>query len=354
MNRKSSIKIMPRSIASSLLHNARVFSLSYAVKDSVYNENKLYKTPNKLKKLLTQIKTDYQRHAYRGRKMPTNATPIREGVANLEEHHTLADVEKMAQKIAQKMGVEILSISVHRDEGKDAENLNYHAHILFNYYDFKTHKMVHHFNADRIMQQVQNIVAEELEMERGVSKEITGIEHVPHQQYRHVAKQRDQVKQAYIKTVDELKSKIIKLEDIKPKITSDQAMNYRIRVNDRETTMYGYIQELITETKKITAEKKVVETKLTAKDNQIDALMAELNVKPKEIVVENPINEMLKKEVEKYQAIVKKWGDYIKKFTGLDISKDEPPEIIIKSVLDYDDERSPNLPSPKPNPKPKP
>lgn len=352
---------MPRSIASSLLHNARVFSLSYAVKDSVHNENKLYKTPNKLKKLLTQIKTDYQRHAYRGRKMPTNATPIREGVANLEEHHTLTDVEKMAQKIAQKMGVEILSISVHRDEGKDAENLNYHAHILFNYYDFKTHKMVHHFNADRIMQQVQNIVAEELEMERGVSKEITGIEHVPHQQYRHVAKQKDQIKQAYINTIDKLKSKIIELENLKPKITYDQAINYQINANGKITTIGRYIQELISKIKELSIQKRSAETqlsdldhKLKANENKIDTLKAELNVKPKEIIIENPINEMLKTEVEKSQAIVKKWGDYIKKFTGLDISKDEPPEIIIKSVLDHDDDSNPNLPSPKPNPKPKP
>lgn len=211
MTRKSSIKIKPRNIASALLHNARVFSLSYAVKDKSENENKLYKTPNEIKKLVRNINADYQRHSYRGRKMPTNATPIREGVVNLEAHHTLEDVEKMAMKIAKKMGVEVLAISVHRDEGKDAENINYHAHILFNYYNFDNHKMVHHFVKDRIMQQVQDIVADELEMERGISKEITGIEHIPHQQYRKVAQQREEAKQEHIKTVTELKAKLNQL-----------------------------------------------------------------------------------------------------------------------------------------------
>lgn len=211
MTRKSSIKIKPRNIASALLHNARVFSLSYAVKDKSDNENKLYITPAELKKLLRNINADYQRHSYRGRKMPTNATPIREGVVNLEAHHTLEDVERVAMKIAKNMGVEVLAISVHRDEGKDAENINYHAHILFNYYNFDMHKMTHHFKAERIMEQVQDIVAEELDMERGISKEITGIEHVPHQQWRHIQKQREQEKQEQFKTVTELKAKLNEL-----------------------------------------------------------------------------------------------------------------------------------------------
>lgn len=211
MASKSSVHIKPRSIASALLHNARVFNLSYAVRDKSENENKLYKSPNELKHLLRKIKTDYQRNSYRGRKMPSNATPIREAVINLQEHHTLADVEKVAKKIAKKMGVEILGISVHRDEGKDADNINYHAHILFNYYNFNTHKMVHHLAKDRIMHQVQDIAAKELGMERGTAKEVTGIDHVPHHKYGKVAEQKEKKEQEHIKTVTELKTKLNEL-----------------------------------------------------------------------------------------------------------------------------------------------
>jgi hypothetical protein len=124
----------------------------------------------------------------------------------------MKDVEQMALKIANKMGVEVLSISIHRDEGKDAENINYHAHILFNYYNFDRHKITHHNANERIMQQVQDIVANELRMERGISKEISRKKHIPHNEYRHIAKEQENKERGQIKTVGELKQKLDELQ----------------------------------------------------------------------------------------------------------------------------------------------
>jgi len=215
MTRKSSLHIKPRSVPAALLHNARVFNLSYAVKNKSVNDDKLFKTPNELMNLLREIKTDYQKHSYRGRRLPNTATPIREGVVNLEAHHTMKDVQKMAEKVAQKMEVEVLSISIHRDEGKGKDNINYHAHILFNYFNFDTHKTTHH--KSHIMSEVQTIVANELGMERGKSKKETGIKHIPHGQYRAIAKAKDEAiteaKAPLIKNVTELKKKITELSN---------------------------------------------------------------------------------------------------------------------------------------------
>lgn len=214
MARKASLHIKPTmSMAQVLLHYARVFGLSYAVnKDHSVNDTKLYKTKKELLGLLKKIRIDYQKHSYRGRGLPSNATPIREGVVNLLPHHTLENVEEMAKKVAKKMGVEILAISVHRDEGKDAENLNYHAHILFNYFNFNTHKTVHHFAKDKIMPQVQDIVAEMLDMERGTPSDR---KHIDHNQYREVAqlieKEVDKATAPHIKKVGELKKEMEKL-----------------------------------------------------------------------------------------------------------------------------------------------
>ena len=204
--RKSSLHIKPRSIPSSLLHNERVYDLSYSVRGKEHNEDKLFIKRKDLIHLLPTIKSDYQKHSYRGRKLPSTATPIREGVVNLEAHHTMEDVEKMAKKVAEKMGIEILSISIHRDEGKNKNEINYHAHILFNYYNFDTHKIAH--QNSQIMQKVQSLVAQELGMQRGASKKITKRKHIPHGQYRTHAKELEKVKAPLIEKVGDLKIEI--------------------------------------------------------------------------------------------------------------------------------------------------
>jgi hypothetical protein len=217
MGRKSSIHIKPRSIIKAVLHNARVFDLDYAIRDKSENEDKILKSKEYLKLLLSNIKLDYQKHSYRGRKLPKNATPIREGVVNLEAHHTMKDLKDMSNKIAKEMGVEILSLSIHKDEGhinsEGEEEINYHAHILFNYYNFDTHKIVHH--QSNLMSQIQTMVAEELGMERGVSKKITKAKHIPHGQYRVIAAEKEksvaQVLAPAIKNITQLKKEITKL-----------------------------------------------------------------------------------------------------------------------------------------------
>lgn len=207
MARKSSLHIKPTmSIPQVLLHYRRVYGLSYAVNtDHSVNDTKLYKPKKEIIGLFKKIQMDYVKHSYRGRVLPSNARPIREGVVNLKAHHTLADVEKMAKKIAKKMKVEILAISVHRDEGKDADNLNYHAHILFNYYNFNTHRTSHHFKEENIMPQVQDMVAEMLEMERGTP---SNRGHIPHQQYREIAKMINEAKAPLITKVGQLKKEM--------------------------------------------------------------------------------------------------------------------------------------------------
>ena len=295
MARKSSLHIEPTvSVAQVLLHYARVFGLSYAVKNKDDNKTKLYKTPKELLSFLKKIQKDYANHSYRGRRLPSNAKPIREGVVNLKAHHTLKDVEKMAKKIAKKMGIEVLAISVHRDEGKNADNLNYHAHILFNYFDFNTHKIVHHFAKDRIMPQVQDIVAEMLEMERGISKEETKRKHIPHQQWRVIAKEMEakveEAKAPLIKNVTELKKKITELSnDLKTAnanlekneklFTKEdyQALNKLKKKLNKKTfsevvenyyVLYGSYQKIIKENQKLKEENERANREISIRDQE--------------------------------------------------------------------------------------
>ena len=212
---KSSLNIKSRNVVSALLHNSRAYNLSYAIDSPANNETKSYISIREMKELVNNIKADYQKHSYRNRRLPSNSTPIREGILNIEEHHTFEDIEKCAMETAKMLGAKVLMISVHRDEGHIDEETgekvyNLHAHILYNFYNFDTHKIVHH--PDGLMAKVQTKVAEMLNMERGVSKSITKKKHIPHGQYRAVAKDKakavKEVKMEMDLTVKQLKAEI--------------------------------------------------------------------------------------------------------------------------------------------------
>jgi len=53
-----------------------------------------------------------------GQKLQKNATTHLSSIINLEQHHTLDDVKKIADKMAKILDTKILQISIHRDEGK--------------------------------------------------------------------------------------------------------------------------------------------------------------------------------------------------------------------------------------------
>jgi len=202
---KASLNIKPRNIMASLIHNARIYNLSYAIDTPDKNETKTYIPVPELRGFLNKIKADYQQHSKYNKRLPSNATPIKEGILNINAHHTFEEIEKCAMETARMMGVDVLSISVHRDEGHIDEdgnkNYNLHAHILYNYYDFDTHKVTRH--PDGLMRKVQDRVAEILGMERGQLKEITKRKHIPHGQYRAIAKAHDEKTRLTVKALKE-------------------------------------------------------------------------------------------------------------------------------------------------------
>jgi len=104
-----------------------------------------------------------------GRKLQKKATPIREAVVNLNEHHSMADLQQLAREIERKKKIKCFQIFIHRDEGKSRQDLNYHAHLVFDWMDHSTGRSFKLKRAD--MSEVQDIVAEQLGMERGELRE---------------------------------------------------------------------------------------------------------------------------------------------------------------------------------------
>lgn len=112
-----------------------------------------------------------------------------EAVVNLDEHHTLADVKKVADFIQQKYHLQTCSIAVHHDEGytdKDgAVKYNHHAHLCFLTMDngISTMRKIR----SKELRQMQSEVAQLLGLERG--KENSKATRLDHKQYREKAKE---------------------------------------------------------------------------------------------------------------------------------------------------------------------
>ena len=145
-----------------------------------------------------------------GRKLQKNAVPIKEAVLNLNENHTMEDLQKVKIALENQFSISIFQMYIHRDEGRyrskeeivrgfenelkelrkerplrwliekdkipaiDSERVetlakepvyNYHAHILADFQNKKTGKMLGLKRDD--MSQMQTVVAETLGMQRG-------------------------------------------------------------------------------------------------------------------------------------------------------------------------------------------
>ncbi len=110
-------------------------------------------------------------------------SPIRESVANIKEETTLDDLLRYARMVEDRWGIKAIQIHLHKDEGHyetpgDAQSWkpNYHAHIIWDWMNHETGKS---FKLDaNDMSEMQDMVAEALDMERGQKKSETGLDHL--------------------------------------------------------------------------------------------------------------------------------------------------------------------------------
>ena len=111
------------------------------------------------------------------------SSPIREGVVNIKPDTEMDDLLNYVNQVYEKWGIRAIQIHMHRDEGhyenpedKSTWKPNLHAHIIWDWIDHQTGKSFKLKAED--MSQIQDMVAETLEMERGKRKEETGAVHL--------------------------------------------------------------------------------------------------------------------------------------------------------------------------------
>jgi hypothetical protein len=111
------------------------------------------------------------------------SSPIRESVVNIKPDTKMNDLLKYTKKVQERWGVRAIQIHIHRDEGH-YENSddpstwkpNLHAHIIWDWMNHETGKSFKLGKKD--MEELQDLAAETLEMERGKRKAETGREHL--------------------------------------------------------------------------------------------------------------------------------------------------------------------------------
>lgn len=271
----SSINIQPSS-GNATIHNERIFDVAYALKSDDVNE---YHRIASITQTRQAIYEDYKLH--HGRKLNTKATPIREAVVNLNEHHTMKDLIKLSEMLESKYKMKVLHIAIHRDEGhidKDGkEKINYHAHIVFSNYDFDKHITIK--RDKQVMRELQTDVAKSLGMERG--KENSNKQRLDHRQYKRAMQEVEE------KTKD-LKSELkeVKTENktLKEEVYNFKEMQKKItQLEELNSSQKRELHQLNSQVKNNKAEFETLQKKIAAYEKTFKTI-APAATKPSEVI----------------------------------------------------------------------
>ena len=150
-------------------HNFRKKTFDYIRKDLTPKNE--YWQEQKIADRLQKIETYCKEKS--GRKLQKNAMPIREAVVVIKENTTMQDLHNLSKKLEEELKIRIFQIAIHKDEGhydKDTKEWkpNYHAHLVADWQDLQTGKTLNHQSFH--YSKMQDITAECLGMERGISK----------------------------------------------------------------------------------------------------------------------------------------------------------------------------------------
>ena len=159
------------------IHNFRKKSFDYIRKDLTPKNE--YWMEQKIADRLLKIESYCKEKS--GRKLQKNAMPVREAVVVIKENTTMQDLHNLSKRLEEELKIRIFQIAIHKDEGhydKDTKEWkpNYHAHLVADWQDLDTGKTLKHQSFH--YSKMQDLAAECLEMERGVSGSLARLEAV--------------------------------------------------------------------------------------------------------------------------------------------------------------------------------
>lgn len=273
-------------------------------KEPVYLLEKSERKPNGFELLADVDKLHDEQMSLRKKnhsrgKAPELNDSLWEAVINLEEHHTMDDVKKVADFIHKKYHLTPTAIAIHRDEGyKDKTTgevkYNYHAHVMF--YTVDNGKSQMRTIGKKALSEMQTEVANLLHMERGQvnSKNVR----LNHRQYREKARElaqkefvNDVVQSAYVSTLKDKEAELLTLKEQKA-IVEAERKKYKDE-GDHIASEYRALQAL---NKKLHTQEEL-DTTLAALRTQYEDRLA------KEVEKTNTLNSTVKKLQDKNEEL---------------------------------------------------
>ena len=248
------------------IHNFRKKSFDYIRKDLTPKNE--YWMEQKIADRLLKIEAYCKEKS--GRKLQKNAMPVREAVVVIKENTTMQDLHNLSKRLEEELKIRIFQIAIHKDEGhydKDTNEWkpNYHAHLVADWQDLETGKTLKHQSFH--YSKMQDLAAECLEMERGVSGSLTRLEAVEFK----IKKKKEDLKileERYSQMQQELNSKkpeelIVKESDFLgfQKIKTDKTIeNYKKAIKINNIQLLKNKTELESKEKQITELKTEIES----------------------------------------------------------------------------------------------
>ena len=216
------------------------------------------------------------------------ASPIRECVVVTEKDTKLKDVLRFTKEVEKKWGIKALQVHLHRDEGHyevpgDEKTWvpNYHAHIIWDWMDHSTGKSIK-LNADD-MSEMQDMVAEALDMERGQKKSETGLDHLEREQF--------------IKLKLEKEKKQLEEEKRKAQSEKDKAEKKAQEAKEEAKKAVAEKDEAEKKAQKAKTALSSAESKITEKQIEIDRLKQRIDIE--QVALEGLQSEVEEKRREK-------------------------------------------------------
>ena len=211
-----------------------------------------------------------------------------EAVVNLNLNHTMEDLKKLNENIEKEFGFRAVQTAIHRDEGhiKDGRPIyNYHAHIVFCNLD-KNGKTLLKNMTKSDLSKLQDLVSDNLQMERGKPAKETGAKHKHHTVYR-AEKEKEHL---------ENENKSLKMELVKAKELQELNKELREELKQAAATRedYAKLEALNKDLKEKIKSKELTNEQLT---KIIDEYKQGNTPKTNEIILNDKSIEKQEKEV---------------------------------------------------------
>lgn len=211
----------------SFWHNFRRGFLAKDIRPDLSFQNEYTCSFEEARKRAKQMKVDADIAYLRRRGQKPKYDPEKiywSAEVNAREWHTIEDLKRVAEVIEKEMGYRLIYGCLHKDEGHlndDGEWVkNVHFHLEFISLDENGISQHRKTFSPSLMSRIQTEIAKTLGMERGISKEITGREHLTPKQFKQAVKLQEPIKQALKLTKDELKEATAKIKTLEEALKS--------------------------------------------------------------------------------------------------------------------------------------